>query len=59
MKFVGVYEAAAMLGMKKPNFLRLTKNPLFPAPYQRLRMGPIWDIEMIKIWRAARRREGK
>jgi predicted DNA-binding transcriptional regulator AlpA len=57
--FVGVAEAAAILGVSKQRVHQLTEQPDFPTPVQELKATPIWresDVQAYALARASRPR---
>ena len=57
---VGVKEAAALIGVRKPNFVRDYANkPDFPRPMVELATGRIWLRSQVEAYAAARPRAPK
>lgn len=59
-KLAGVAEIAALAGVSRSRAGEKTKHPDFPAPLQRLAMGPVWAeaevIEFLAVPRKAGRK---
>ncbi|HEY7268227.1 MAG TPA: DUF2283 domain-containing protein, partial [Dehalococcoidia bacterium] len=54
-ELVGVKEAAAILGVKKPNFVRdFASSPSFPAPVAELATGRVWMKDAVEKFARAR-----
>ena len=47
---MGAAEIQERLGMSKQRAYRLVARRDFPAPYQVLKMGSIWDAEVVEAW---------
>lgn len=52
---MGAYEIRQRLGYSRGWVQRLITRRDFPAPYQVLRMGSVWDAEDVEAWIAANR----
>jgi predicted DNA-binding transcriptional regulator AlpA len=55
-EFVGVGEAAEILGVTKQRVHQLTKRPDFPMPVFRLKATPVWSESEIREYQARRAR---
>jgi predicted DNA-binding transcriptional regulator AlpA len=49
-EIVAMAELIDMLGVSKSWVVRLVKEPDFPAPLERLRVGQIWSYQEIAAW---------
>lgn len=52
---MGTYEIAERLKVSRERAYQLTGRRDFPEPYQRLRMGQIWDAADVEAWIAVNR----
>lgn len=52
---MGAWEIRQRLGYSRGWVERLISRRDFPAPYQVLRMGAVWDAEDVERWIAANR----
>lgn len=54
---MGAWEIRQRLGYSREWVQRLIARRDFPAPYQTLRMGSVWDAEDVEAWVAEKRPE--
>jgi prophage regulatory protein len=47
---MGAYEIRQRLGYSREWVQRLITRRDFPAPYQTLRMGSVWDADDVEAW---------
>ena len=52
---MGAWEIRQRLGYSREWVQRLITRRDFPAPYQVLRMGSVWDADDVEAWIAANR----
>lgn len=55
VKLMGAWEIRQRLGYSRGWVERLISRRDFPAPYQVLRMGSVWDAEDVEAWIAENR----
>lgn len=51
---VGLTEIAAMLGVSRQRASQLSASKGFPAPLDRLAMGPVWRRTTVERWASKR-----
>lgn len=55
IRFMGAAEIGARLGVGRNRVYQITRDRDFPAPYQTLAMGSIWQVEDVEAWIAKHR----
>ena len=58
-KLAGLAEVADLAGVSRTRAGQITAHPDFPAPVQRLAMGPIWVEVDVKRFLATPRKAGR
>jgi prophage regulatory protein len=57
IRFMGAAEIGKRLGVGRNRVYQITRDRDFPAPYQTLTMGSIWQVEDVEAWIKAHRPE--
>ena len=57
IRFMGASEIGKRLGVGRNRVYQITRDRDFPAPYQTLTMGSIWQVEDVETWIRAHRPE--
>ncbi|MEV4708884.1 DNA-binding protein [Actinoplanes sp. NPDC049316] len=50
VRLMGTAEIGARLGVTRSRAHAITRDRDFPAPYQTLTMGSVWDAEEVEVW---------
>lgn len=58
-KLAGLAEVASLAGVSRTRAGQLASHPDFPAPVQRLAMGPVWLEADVKAFLAVPRKSGR
>jgi hypothetical protein len=58
-KLAGLAEIAGLAGVSRTRAGQITAHPEFPAPVQRLAMGPVWLEADVKAFLATPRKAGR
>lgn len=58
-KLAGLAEVAGLAGVSRSRAGQLAAHPGFPAPVQRLAMGPVWLEADVKAFLVAPRKPGR
>lgn len=57
IRLVGSWEIQQLLGVGRARTQQIVNRKGFPDPYQTLRMGSVWDAELVEAWIAEHRPE--
>lgn len=58
-KLAGLAEIAGLVGVSRQRAAQIAKIPDFPAPVDRLAMGPVWRESDVKTFLATPRKAGR
>jgi predicted DNA-binding transcriptional regulator AlpA len=57
IKLMGAWEIQQRLGVSRQRTNQIVNRKGFPDPYQTLRMGSVWDAELVEAWIREHRKE--